>query len=697
MAEAQTSNLVEYTRRADASFAEKPFNEADGLVLSELAYLKWQLLDPALFEDGTMTLRDLVSHFTQEQIRAHFSADEAAMLNALKESDRFGSMTVSNFFSINTTADQVDAHTELEQFAALVFTYTDENGQTQHFVSYRGTDNTLEGWCEDFNMAYDSMTNAQRRAVEYLNDIASRLDGTIRLGGHSKGGNNAMYAFLFCDEAVRQRIIKIHIHDSPGFHRELTYTDPQGNTHSIDPEIYERMKELLKGTAICPYDSVIGLLLDEVEFRFVQTDAGIFADHDGYTWQLDPETGEFCFTEQSELSKYLNELLDEWIVALPEEHRKTVVVTVWSWIYTLNVSGFSELGSAFSADFGGTIASLLSYIGTLPEEEQARFRESFATLAILAADNGLETHLPGYETIREKLAQELAARNIRSVSDLWRYLQADPIVNTMELLESLLADPGVLMALVETTATVAVVQTLLHTLLMVASASIHAIAPLLPAIAAIVAAAVFLSKAIEYIRAHWEELKAFVTMAAEFVQQKIAEFVAAMKLAISAAVQTAVTAVVYSITELVEQCYAAVTGLVDVVEELGRLASAAVQHIFAVSNPLLYAAVRLVTGLRQAAVTIDMSRLQRAVARMDALAVRVQRMDYRLDGLYRLLCIKNIKQGEDLFTSLANLYRLSSADICVDQGSAIRRKANAISDLYAGYTDAEKWALSLLK
>lgn len=694
--EQNVPDLIEYVQKADASFADTPFSAADGLVLSELAYIKWEKLDPDFCPDGSMTLRDIISSFGTDQLQACLSANEYDMLMAVMQSDRFGDMRLSNFVSNNDTIDEVGSHTELEQFAAMVFTYADENGQTQNYVSFRGTDNTLEGWCEDFNMAYDTMTNAQRRAVEYLNEIASHLEGSIRLGGHSKGGNNAMYAFLFCDEAVRDRIVKIHIYDSPGFNADLTYTDPQGRTGTVDPQLWSKMQQLLRGTAICPYDSIIGQLLSEVEFLYVATSAGIFADHDGYTWQLDTETGEFVYAEQSKLSKFVNELLDEWVAALPLEHRKTLVVTVWSWIYTLRIDSFDDLLTLFSQDAGGTLADLLAYVRTLPEQEQRRLWEGLSTLVILAADNSLETALPGYETVREKLLQLLQAKEIHSLSDLRRCLQEDPVGFVMELMEALVSDHETLLALAQMAVSVQVVQLLLHAVILLISAAMHTIASALPVIAAIVAAVILCSKMIEYLRQHWEELVQLVTMAVEYAQEKLTQFVTAMKQAVTVAAQAAITAAVYGATQLAEEFYAGVTGLVDVLQELGRLASAALQRGLALSNPLMYIAARLVSGLRQAVVTIDMARLQEAVSSMDALAARVQRMDSRLDALYRTLCVNNIEQGEGIFTSLANLYHLSSADINVDEGRTIRKKATAISELYTGYSEAERWALSLI-
>ncbi len=693
MEEQTVSDLVAYVRaRQGDSFAQTPFNAADGLVLAELAYIKWDELGIDYPGDGSKTLAEAISDLPSDYVNSQ-SADFYQLLMAVKDSERFGSMSISNYFTATTTAEEATRFEELEQFSAVTFTYVDEDGDVRHYISFRGTDNTLEGWCEDFNMAYDSMTEAQKRAVEYLNRIGERLEGDIQLGGHSKGGNNAMYAYLFCDESVRERIFKIFINDSPGFIYDLYYEDENGR-RTVDPDIYARMVELLKGTAICPYDSVIGQLLDEVDFVFVDTTGAIFLDHDGFLWRIDPETGEFITREQTELTRYVDELLDEWIMTMPVEYREVFMKAIWSWIYSLKVDSFDAVRDYVAKEWKEAIPSLVSYINGLPQEERKVFLEGLGTLLLLAADNALEEKLPGYETIREKLRREFEDRQIRTAEDLWRYLKEAPIENTMDLLQSILMDWDTLVALVQAGAVVTVVVTLIKAVISLVSLAVSFVLANLPVIAAILAVLVVCSMAIEYIRQHWDELVGYVNMAVEFVEKKLEEFFAAMRLVITTGVHAALAALVYQAKEIAEDLCVAAQIVVDVVEELGQLASAALAQVLRITNPLLYTVLRTVLGIAQSAVTIDMLRLQNAVDAMASLANRVANIDTRLDGLYRKLCVNNIAQGEGVFTSLANLYNLASADINVDQGNKIRRKANALSDLFSGYRDAESWALT---
>ncbi|MBQ4347238.1 MAG: DUF2974 domain-containing protein, partial [Firmicutes bacterium] len=81
---------------------------------------------------------------------------------------------------------------------------------------FRGTDHSLVGWKENFNMSYEDVVPSQRDAMYYLDKMAQEYKGNIRLGGHSKGGNLAIYAAAHCRVKVRERIFAIYNNDGPG-------------------------------------------------------------------------------------------------------------------------------------------------------------------------------------------------------------------------------------------------------------------------------------------------------------------------------------------------------------------------------------------------------------------------------------------------------------------------------------------------
>lgn len=704
MADRQKSDLVSYVEnQKNQQFTDKPFNSTDGLVLAELGYIHWNDLGIDYPSESTMTLREAISKL-DSNYRKSLSEDFQELLTALEQSERFGNMDMSNFFVVKTTKEDVQSLEDLEQFSAVTFTYRDENGNLQNYISYRGTDDTLEGWCEDFNMAYDTMTEAQKRSVWYLNYIAGKLDGNIRVGGHSKGGNDAMYAFLFCDENVRKRIIKIHSYDGPGMTEGICYIDDDGNVVPLDSVVYEQMLKLLKGSAVCPYDSIIGQLLNENDFIFadINQNAGMVAgskmslllDHDAFSWRLDPDTGEFVPRDQSSFSKYLDEVLDEWIMSMPESDRKAFMTAVWGWIYSLGVDDFGGIGDYFKEDIKTAISSAFSYINNLPDDQKKSFVGGLSFLGVCLIDNFLEDKLPGYETIKDKIATELAEREIYTPEDLWKYLKEDPIEHTFDFLQSLISDWETLKAFVEATVTVVIGTIIMKVVIILLKSALTLVIANLPIVAAVLASIVVFVIAINFIREHWDEFVNFLDDCKDYVQEKISEFVEAMRLAINTGANIFITSLVYQATKVVEMYGNMKDVTVDVLQKIGHYTAKNIQNALRISNPLLYCAIRAITGCTQPSVTIDMVRLQNAVDKMDRLATRVGNIDNRLNSLYGKLCINNIEQGEGIFTSLVNMYHLSRADINVDEGNRIRRKANAISSLFNGYKDAERWALS---
>lgn len=694
MADRQKSDLISYVEnQKNKQFSDEPFNSTDGLVLAELGYIHWDEIGIDYPGDGSLTLREAIAKL-DNNYRKSLSEDFRELLSAIENSDRFGNMNISNFFVQKTTKADVDSLEDLEQFSAVTFTYKDENGNIQNYVSYRGTDGTLEGWCEDFNMAYDTTTEAQKRSVWYLNYIAGKLDGDIRVGGHSKGGNDAMYAFLFCDENVRKRIVKIHNYDGPGMTEGICYIDDDGNIIQLDSIVYQQMLELLKGSAVCPYDSIIGQLLNENDFVFVNTDKAMLLDHDAFSWKLNPDTGEFEIREQSRFSKYLDEVLDDWMLLLPENDRKTFMTAVWGWIYSTGVDDFDGLGQYFKDDVKSAISSLVSYINALPENQKKSFIGSLSFLGVCFIDDFLEDKLPGYETIKDKIAVELAERNIYTPEDLWKHLKEDPLGNTFDFLQSLVSDWDTLKAFAEATITVAIGTVIMKVVIILLQSALTLVIANLPIVAAVLAAIVVFVIAVNFIKEHWDEFENFLNELKEYLQEKISEFVEAMRLAIHASANIVITSLAYQSANVVEMYGCMKEATVDVLQKIGHYTAKNIQNALRMSNPLLYCAIRTIVGCTQPSVTIDMVRLQNAVDKMDRLATRVGNIDNRLNSLYGKLCINNIEQGEGVYTSLVNMYHLSRADINVDEGNRIRRKANAINSLFNGYKDAERWAMS---
>ena len=65
-------------------------------------------------------------------------------------------------------------------------------------------------------MSFLSPVPSQKDAVRYIDTTVQRSEGKLILGGHSKGGNLAVYASVFARPSVKKRIITVYNNDGPG-------------------------------------------------------------------------------------------------------------------------------------------------------------------------------------------------------------------------------------------------------------------------------------------------------------------------------------------------------------------------------------------------------------------------------------------------------------------------------------------------
>ena len=207
------ANLMDYLDwRGDLTLEQSPFNEVDNLILSELSFVDFQEIVPSPGSGKSVELRYAAESFFsrfQEGEKIDMGVlvpDEIPnMLRRMADSRRFGEMRLNCF------VDWLDVG-KGEQFAAL----TIETGDGRLYLSFRGTDDTLAGWREDFELACMPEVPAQKKALQYVEEVARQFPRKkLWLGGHSKGGNLAVYAGVFCPAAVQRRIAAVWSNDGP--------------------------------------------------------------------------------------------------------------------------------------------------------------------------------------------------------------------------------------------------------------------------------------------------------------------------------------------------------------------------------------------------------------------------------------------------------------------------------------------------
>lgn len=330
-------NLFDYLEwRGDLTLEQDPFNEIDALILSRLSYAPLDGIVTDSFHPGP----DLA-----EAARLYGAKEDAAelvymekdldLLLAAGQSTRFCGMRLSGY--VNSLDHELE-----KQFAAL----------TVHcgnfiFVSFRGTDDTLVGWKEDFNMSFRSLVPAQTHAVVYLLDCAAALPGAIRVGGHSKGGNLAVYAAAFCGENIQERIIKIYNHDGPGFHEETLATPG-----------YAAVRDKI-GTYI-PQSSVVGMMLGRKENYLIirSSQSGLF-QHDLYSWEV--QRKDFIYlTEVTNESRFVDSTLKTWLNEVSPEQREKFIDGLYEIVSAANARTTSEFTAKWYESAAAGLKSLLN-------------------------------------------------------------------------------------------------------------------------------------------------------------------------------------------------------------------------------------------------------------------------------------------------------------------------------------------------
>lgn len=376
------ANLLDYlTWRGDLSFRERPLNEVDNLIFSELAYVDMSHIVPSPALGGFVSVRELAHTYVRLGRKQDdlFFNDPVPLLLAAGESARFGEVRVGRY------VNHIDSERQV-QFSAMVFLLPEETV----YVAYRGTDNSVVGWREDFNFSFGE-TEGQKESVAYLLSAADALPGPLIIGGHSKGGNLAVYAAAFSGEAIRPRIRHVYTNDGPGFVKAL-----------IAREEYQSLLDRMD--LIVPETSVVGILLSHLERKkVIKSDASGVMQHNPMSWQVLGAAFEEV-DSQSSASVFMDRALQEWLSDLDEEQRKAFVDALFD---AMDASGAKTLFD-LSANWRDSYSALLR---SLFELEPERRGEMMGMIKKLASAGQSVFLSDARAAIREKLDQ--AAKRLK--------------------------------------------------------------------------------------------------------------------------------------------------------------------------------------------------------------------------------------------------------------------------------------------
>ena len=315
------ADILDYlTWRGDLTSEERALNEIDYLILSELSYAEMDGIVPGTDSDETVSIADLCRIYLEKGTEQKGLVNQPkGVISVLGTAARFKDMRAGWYVSWTNQEQQT-------QFSAITF-FT---GDGSVFVSFRGTDNTITGWREDFNMSYLAETPGQLAAAKYLSFVCQKTDLPIVTGGHSKGGNLAVYAGAFCEERSRDKVRQIYSFDGPGFNRNIV-------------SMPEYAAVVPKVQLIIPEQSIIGILLSNKHKRkVIRSSAKGSMQHNPYTWLVAVDSFEEA-DAQSPMSVFLDETLNEWVEQLDEEQRAAFVDAVFDALEASGAETFREM------------------------------------------------------------------------------------------------------------------------------------------------------------------------------------------------------------------------------------------------------------------------------------------------------------------------------------------------------------------
>ena len=320
-------NLITYVQQYEAqTFQEKSVTDIDILVLTEIAYLPFDEIVSSSFEEkAAISLNQLGKEFEIIKEKEHennpfmITKERIQLLDVVSKSQRYKDIKVFGF--MNDIDDELT-----KQFAAVCYQWEEES----RWIIFRGTDESLTGWKEDFMMTYSDLIPAQTDAIEYLRKQAELFAGSLNISGHSKGGNLSLYASAMQEEDIQHRIQQIYCWDAPGVHRSILGT-----------EGYQRV--VSKAKRYIPQDSIVGLMLEsQVPYHIIESQGSGISQHSALMWNIEDDH----FVELTELTKnsqLTDQTFKQWTEVVSDEDLKLFFDTFFELFFEMGVETVNDV------------------------------------------------------------------------------------------------------------------------------------------------------------------------------------------------------------------------------------------------------------------------------------------------------------------------------------------------------------------
>lgn len=369
------ANIIDYVKwRGDLSLSQSEFNDADSLILSQISYIPFEGIVPSVRSVRHITMRDAAQKLYKEKdvqnlsLGALIPAEIYELFKIAGESRRFGNLKLCRY------VNKINEATEV-QFCALTV-LDEESGMV--YLAYRGTDDTIIGWKENFNMSYMTPVPAQTEAVKYFNYVTAQVIknygmNEFILGGHSKGGNLSVYAAAYGIKKVlntQVKVLKVYNFDGPGFDSKVTesreYRDIRENIYTYVPQ-----------------SSVVGMLLGHEDvYTVVKSTKSGLMQHNALTWEVLGK--EFvCVERVTQSSEFFDKSMREWISKLSPETAQAFVNAVFDILTSTDANTLTDLIAGGNKSF----AAIFKAYTDENEETKQMIRRTIKSMMDIIKEN----------------------------------------------------------------------------------------------------------------------------------------------------------------------------------------------------------------------------------------------------------------------------------------------------------------------
>lgn len=384
-------NIIDYVREyGKYTFTEEPLNEVDSLVLCQIVYLNFAGFVPGLQEEkAPVSIQSIFASPQKDRILENYwyREDNKELFAAAAQSVRFGSLKMNYY--VNIINEEAET-----QFSAMTYILEDKNV----YLAYRGTDANIVGWKEDFNLAFSKPIHSQYLSAEYMNRVAGAVAGGFYAGGHSKGGNLAVYAAMNCSERARGKLLRVFNNDGPGFRPEIL---EQGKYAAI----CDRVKKFI------PRSSMVGMILESHgDYEVVESRGVGLLQHNAYSWKVNGTS--FIRAKNVGSRKIIMDAaVNEWILSLTQEEIHAFVDTLYDIISATEAKNLFEFGTEWKK----CLQSMVEAVRELDESTRGALQKIVRSLFEITGERAAEEIRERKQERRLEIEEKLLERQERKL------------------------------------------------------------------------------------------------------------------------------------------------------------------------------------------------------------------------------------------------------------------------------------------